>query len=783
MIRIQVDASNPGHFFGCCGLLELAQRVWPGAHACFEGREFVVSEGDLAQLVAETARSTIEVLEPSKIAVTGVSPPATSAMSRPTQLLTALTATGALAASFAGAFCSLAIAQSPAVFSRIDTVPDAHCHVVWDSDRQRLLAFERYQDGALWQQDGSGWVRRLGVALPPLSTTQCAVYDSVRQRVLLLGAVSYSWNDAGWQIVPGLSVSSTLAVFDAARDRIVVHDLAAGGFREWHGTAWSPLPAGPQWRADPAMVYDSTLQRVVPYGGTAASTQPLADCWSYDGSSWTQLSANAAPGPRSRTSLADDPAQARLVLYGEAGPSTATWSLAGTSWTQLTATNAFGPRQAPHLIRDGNGLLLFGGSQQFGHDHWRLIGSTWQPLESEPDPRWVTQFAYDPVRQEAVLFSGGTGGRLVQDTWTFDGTWQRRTVTPEPPRRAYGGIAWSAVNNAVVLFGGEPGLFTAPLADTWLWNGMAWSQSVPLTTPPPRHGHAMAADPQGGVLLYGGFDGAAQQNDHWYWNGATWLPQPQPPMATLLSPVAGFDATRQVTLLYGLDAVTSQPQAWQWNGTLWTAIPAPPLTTAAASLCLQRDTGRMLLDALSSSCQWDGVQWSSPITSAATTLTRASIDYPPLGRVLAFAHRDNYQSVGSVSVLTTTNAEATSLGAGCSNGTIPALSLRGPAGPYWPTTELAVATYAPQAPTWFALALTSSNLPLGGGCTLWIGAPVATVLTLTDSHGDAALAIAVPANSALLGFRFTAQNATLDPPNSSFVGLTLSNGLSVTLGH
>jgi len=65
VIRIQVEATNPGHFFGCCGLFELAQRVWPGAQACFEGRDFVVSEGDLAQLVAETARTKIEVLEPS----------------------------------------------------------------------------------------------------------------------------------------------------------------------------------------------------------------------------------------------------------------------------------------------------------------------------------------------------------------------------------------------------------------------------------------------------------------------------------------------------------------------------------------------------------------------------------------------------------------------------------------------------------------------------------------------------------------------------------------------
>lgn len=36
-IRINVDVSNPGQFFACCGLLELADRLWPGSEGCFGG--------------------------------------------------------------------------------------------------------------------------------------------------------------------------------------------------------------------------------------------------------------------------------------------------------------------------------------------------------------------------------------------------------------------------------------------------------------------------------------------------------------------------------------------------------------------------------------------------------------------------------------------------------------------------------------------------------------------------------------------------------------------------
>ena len=42
-IRIQVDPTNPGQFFACCGLLELADRLWRGAEGWFEPRWFSVA--------------------------------------------------------------------------------------------------------------------------------------------------------------------------------------------------------------------------------------------------------------------------------------------------------------------------------------------------------------------------------------------------------------------------------------------------------------------------------------------------------------------------------------------------------------------------------------------------------------------------------------------------------------------------------------------------------------------------------------------------------------------
>ena len=43
-IRVRVDPTNPGQFFACCGLLELADRLWDGAEGwfCKQGLDFIL---------------------------------------------------------------------------------------------------------------------------------------------------------------------------------------------------------------------------------------------------------------------------------------------------------------------------------------------------------------------------------------------------------------------------------------------------------------------------------------------------------------------------------------------------------------------------------------------------------------------------------------------------------------------------------------------------------------------------------------------------------------------
>src|SRR5947208_653599 len=60
--QVRVDPTNPGQFFACCGLLELADRLWPDAEGWFaeEGRQFKIAcGGTLPKLVDAIANASL----------------------------------------------------------------------------------------------------------------------------------------------------------------------------------------------------------------------------------------------------------------------------------------------------------------------------------------------------------------------------------------------------------------------------------------------------------------------------------------------------------------------------------------------------------------------------------------------------------------------------------------------------------------------------------------------------------------------------------------------------
>lgn len=63
-IRIPVDLTNPGQFFACCGLLELADRLWPGAEVAgwFELHRFDLATFHVSSTASFTSQIIVSVL-------------------------------------------------------------------------------------------------------------------------------------------------------------------------------------------------------------------------------------------------------------------------------------------------------------------------------------------------------------------------------------------------------------------------------------------------------------------------------------------------------------------------------------------------------------------------------------------------------------------------------------------------------------------------------------------------------------------------------------------------
>lgn len=277
---------------------------------------------------------------------------------------------------------------------------------------------------------------------------------------------------------------------------------------------------GPPARLGHAMSYEAARRRTTLFGGMGASTNLLADTWSWDGQFWTQL-ADIGPSGRRMSALAYDAARDRIVLFGGlAGASLAdTWEWDGALWTQVADSGPqarFGHATAydPKLKR----IVLFGGAGVAGslNDTWAWDGADWtQIADMGPSPRqWhAMTHAREP---DALLLVGGFDGQTkgLGDTWTFDGrAWIQ--VADEGPGPVMGAGLADTPGGTILFGGGQSAgnVLAGGGAATWRYLGGRWTQ-VQDMGPGPRSRIACAFDEQRGVVvLFGGFPTLAKAGD------------------------------------------------------------------------------------------------------------------------------------------------------------------------------------------------------------------------------------------------------------------------------
>jgi hypothetical protein len=236
-------------------------------------------------------------------------------------------------------------------------------------------------------------------------------------------------------------------------------------------------------------------------------------------------------------------------------------------------------------------------------DTWMWNGVSWTLLSppNRPPALQNPYLAADPSGTKLVLFGGENVMHQESDqTYTFDGTtWTDRTGAIKPPARQDASMATDVVNNGVALFGGlQDGSYTN---DLWLFSTLSntWTMLQPTSAfgtclaftstvrPCERGGAALASDPDtNGLVLFGGNAGYA---DTWVWNGAAWskkTPVHSPPTREFAA-FARFDA--DTSILFGGEPA-ADPEAWSWDGTDWTDLDRGPASRAAMHMALLDST-------------------------------------------------------------------------------------------------------------------------------------------------------------------------------------------------
>ena len=322
---------------------------------------------------------------------------------------------------------------------------------------------------------------------------------------------------------------------------VLIGMISQDAFADRNGT-WEPYPP-PTGRQDALSVYDPVHDRMIVFGGNSG-TYPNAigfgETWSLDLATWTWhylLPSLGGPGLRYQSTMVYDSTRQRVLLFGgsiqSSGEGTLgdVWSLSmgpGSTWQLLSTAGGPVPARANHVaIYDPSGdrMIIYGGRTPAGtlNDTWQLTLSgtpTWSRFNPTDAPSLEGASAiYDPTLQRMIVFGGIKAGGRRNDVWAFwlnQPSWQLLVGGVGPMARSGHTAIYDPVLNAMIVHGGDA---SYPLADTWsfYFSANAWFQLTAPNSPPyGRTEHTAIFDTsRNKMVMFGGWLSYAATNEIW----------------------------------------------------------------------------------------------------------------------------------------------------------------------------------------------------------------------------------------------------------------------------
>jgi len=233
----------------------------------------------------------------------------------------------------------------------------------------------------------------------------------------------------------------------------------------------------------------------------------------------------------------------------------------------------------------------------------------WTRVDGEgPPARIISALAPDPSSGHLLLFGGDRfRSAPIGDTWEFDGVhWRQVDSTGPVPRYGHGAVG-AAAWGGVVIFGGYNKRDTLH-ADLWVRRPGGWDRLTPEpggSAPAPRRSPGAAFDiDRERLVINNGFGGLGRDQAHvfhadtWEFDGRRWSlaarDGPEPRYGNAMI----YDPVRKVVLLFGGNdhADHIYGDTWTWDGKRWSRLDVTgPSRRGGAQLVWDPDGLRVIL--------------------------------------------------------------------------------------------------------------------------------------------------------------------------------------------
>ena len=295
---------------------------------------------------------------------------------------------------------------------------------------------------------------------------------------------------------------------------------------------WTPrgyTRDGPSKRYSQSLIYDKEAKKMVLFGGydndeTLDGTKRNNETWIYDPETriWQKQFPILKPSARLGHAMVYDTTHEVSILFGGydgvGNYKNDTWiyDLGSNLWTQKNPSKKpparYGHAMAFHS--EIGKVVLFGGyNGSYLDDTWTydLANNEWRYRNSytKPSKREGHAMAYDSKKNVIVLASGVE--TTYDDTWTYSYEWTDKSLSREPSDIKNLEMTFDSEKNLFLLYGGASKTYPFPTTyKMWTYSltENKWTEISPQNKPSARSSYGMAYSiNQEVTILFGGTTG------------------------------------------------------------------------------------------------------------------------------------------------------------------------------------------------------------------------------------------------------------------------------------